>query len=251
MRKLIGTAFGAVLGLGCVGSASAQQQGPVVLPAEIFLCNYTEGSDVGDLNAVNKTYNAWADKNGLKSITSLLLTPHFYSNELEYDVVGMDIWASGAAMGSGLGQMMAPGSPIPDYDKVVNCPAHQFFALVGIKPPQGEGEPAVFEVADCTVKANRSTDDGIAALTAVTQLWAGWGVGDAHAALIPVAGETGDANYTFKWLVGYPSWAAFGSVFEHYAGGAVAEAAQITDNVMQCNSARMYDVTAIRQMQTD
>jgi len=251
MKKWSSIPFGFALALAGPGEALAQDQPPVVLPVELFLCNYIGGNDIDDLNAVNDDYNEWADANGLNSITSLVLTPNFHSDELEFDVIGMDIWESGAAMGSGIAQMMAPGSPIPDYEEVVDCPAHQMFALVGIKPPQDEGETAVFEFTDCTVKENRTADDGIVAVTAVVELWADWGVGDAHAVLFPVAGEAGDADYTFKWLTRYPSWEAFGTVFDRYAAGAVAQAGQILENVMECNSSRMYDVTSIRQMQTE
>lgn len=248
MKKLSGIPAGIILAAAGLGSASAQNQEPPVLPVQVFACNYVAGNDVDDLNAVNDDYNEWADSNGLDSVTSLVLTPNFRSAELEYDVFGMDIWQSGAAMGSGMTQLMAPGSPIPDYDDVVSCPEHQLFALVGIKPPPGPSEHAVFEVADCTVKDNRTANDGIAAVTAVTELWADWDVGDAHAVLFPAAGETSDADYTFKWLTRYPSWEAYGAVFDHYAAGAVAQTAQILGNVLQCDSSRLYDVASIREM---
>jgi hypothetical protein len=248
MSNLKAMAIGALVAVASLGGAAAQE-GPPVLPVELFLCNYRPGNDAGDLERVNTAYNRWADSRNLNSITSLVLTPSYHSDQLEYDVIGMDIWENGAAMGRGSAMMRSPGSPIPDFDEVVDCPAHQMFALVGIKPPPGESDTAIFEFSNCTVKENRSADDGIAAVGAVAQMWTDWNVGDAHAVLFPVAGEAGDATYTFKWITRYPSYEAYGSVFDHYAAGAVAAAERIISPVMTCDSSRIYDATTIRAMQ--
>lgn len=250
MNKLNKFAVGALLSLAGLANVLAQEA-PPVLPVEVFVCNYRAGNDASDLNRVNATFNRWADSRGLDTVTSLLLTPSFHSDELEADVIGMDIWASGAALGRGNTMMRSQGSPAADYDAVVDCPAHQMFALVGLKPPPTPSETAVLEFANCTVKENRSADDGIAAVNAVIQLWADWDIGDAHAVLFPVAGETSDSAYTFKWLTRYPSYDAFGMVFDHYAAGAVAAAERIITPVMTCDSSRMYDARTIRQMQAD
>lgn len=248
MNNLKTIALGALIASIRLGSVAAQEA-PPVLPVDLFLCNYRPGNDAGDLNRVNTAYNRWADSHNMNSVTSLVLTPSYHSDQLDYDIIGMDIWQNGAAMGSGAMMMRSQGSPVADYDAVLDCPAHQMFALVGIKPPPGPSDTAILEFSNCTVKENRSADDGIAAVSAVAQMWADWNVGDAHAVLFPVAGETGDATYTFKWITRYPSYAAFGTVFDHYAAGAVATAERILAPVMTCDSSRIYDASTIREMQ--
>jgi hypothetical protein len=73
----------------------------------------------------------------------------------------------------------------------------------------------------------------------------------AHAARFPVSGETPDADYTRKWTSCYPSVAAFGNLFDHYAAGAVQQANAIIDPVMSCDNSRMYDVETVRRSAQD
>jgi len=240
--------FGSLMAL--TGSAAFAQDDFPVLPIEMFGCSYLSGQGLSDLGSPSDTFNEWADGAGITDLTSVVLSPHFFSAELEYDVIGMDIWESGAALGEGVASIGSDPDSVSEFNEVVDCSAHALFALVGIQPPpDGLADGGLFEFSDCTVRANRSADEGIDAVVAITEMMSPWTVGDAHGVLFPVAGETPDVDYTFKWITYYPSAQAFGTVFDRYASGAVQTAGSIIDPVMECDISRMYDVQVIREAQ--
>ena len=250
MKTFEGLALGAILA--SVSATAFGQDEMPIFPVEAFGCTYAGDSDRGDLDRAFDGFNDWADEQGITNLTSLLLTPQFFSSELGYDVVGMDIWEDGAAFGSGLSGMMSDPDALASFDGVVDCASHSLYALVGVKPPAEESpNKGIFEFTDCWIKENRSPDDGIAAVAAIAGMTASWNVGDAYGVLFNVAGETGDADYTFKWLSYYPSYEAFGSVFDHYAAGAVQQADAIIDPVMTCNSSRMFDMEVMRESEAN
>lgn len=219
-----------------------------VLPTEGFSCNFRAGQDASDLDAANEGFNEWADGQGITNLTTFQMTPHYYSPEQENEVLFLDIWEDGASMGSGVGAIMSDPDSVADFEEVLDCSAHALYALVGTKPPPNPiVDNGLFEFTDCTLKENRSPDDGIAAVVAIGELWAPWGLGDANGVMFPVSGETPDAGYTFKWITYYPSIAALGTVFDNYSAGAVVAAGAIIDPVMTCNNSRMYSLTVMRE----
>ena len=232
--------------LASVFSAAIAQEDMTALPVEMFGCTFKDEMGMADIERANRSFNNWADRNDVNSVSSLMLTPHFFSPDQEFELIGMDIWESGADMGAGVTKLMADDSAVEDYVAALDCPAHALFALVGIKPPQGDPQGGLLEFTDCTLRADHSADDGIAAATAIANMMTPWGLNDAHAVLFPVSGESPDADYTFKWITYYPSVAAFGGVFDHFAAGAAREAGAIVDPVMSCNNSRMYDVSTVR-----
>jgi len=250
MKMYQSLALGALLA--SVSFAALAQDEMPVLPTEVFGCNYVGDSDRGDLDRAFARFNDWADDNGIGNLTSLLLTPQFFSTEREFDVIGMDIWENGASFGSGVSGMMADPDALAGFEGVVECSAHGLYALVGVKPPEQDAPAGgIFEFTDCWIRENRSPDEGVAAIAEFAAMTAGWNVGDAYGALFNIAGETADTDYTFKWLTYYPSYEAFGSVFDHMAAGGVQQAGAIVDPVMHCNSSRMYDMEVMRESQAN
>lgn len=250
MKHLSLSVLGALLST--TGFSALSQDAFPVLPVDGFSCNFQAGQDASDLDSVNASFNEWADGQGITGLTTVQMTPQYHSAELEYEVLFLDIWNDGATFGSGVGAILADPSSVADFQEVIDCPAHSLFALVGVQPPaDGLADNGVFEFTDCTIKENRSPDDGIAAVTAIGAMWAPWAVGDAHGVMFPVSGESPDADYTFKWITYYPSIQAFGSVFDHYAAGAVQTAGAIIDPVMTCNSSRMYTLTVLREAEDE
>jgi hypothetical protein len=178
-------------------SAQAQEEFPV-LPVEIFACNFVGTSDMNDLNAAFDDFNAWADSNGIDDLTIYLLTPNFFSVDFEFDLIGLNIWPDGAAFGSGNASMAGDPDALASFEGVVDCAAHSLYALVGVKPPMQDPQSGgLFEFTDCTMQGNRSTDEGIAAVAAASELFSQWNLNDAHAAMFNIAGLPLDTSYQF------------------------------------------------------
>jgi hypothetical protein len=247
MNRVLSALLGLVLTVSGQAVIAQDAQDPEVLPVEAYICHFRDGMDNSHIDEANGAFNRWADSAGLTGLTALMLTPTFYSSELEADIVGMDIWQNGAAMGNGVAKIASDPDSVAAYEKAVDCSAHQFFALIGVKPPSGDlTDGGMMSFQNCKLNQTRSMDDAIATATAVSELEGAWNLGDAHALLVPVAGETSDADYDFKWVSYYPSVQAFGSLFDHYAAGAVQTVEQMVDPVMACDSSRMYSVTVAR-----
>ena len=233
----------------CTAGLSAQaQEAPPVLPVEIYACSYVGTSDLGDVERSFDELNEWADENGIDDLTIYMLTPSFYSADNEYDVLSFNIWPDGAAFGSGNAQMSDDPDAAGFFAGVVDCAAHSMYALVGVKPPEQDVQSGgLWEFTNCTMKGNRSTDEGVAAVTAVGQLFDRYNVNDAHAALFNIAGLPLDTSYQFKWVTYYPSYESWGSLFDGVVSdGAVQEIGAIVDPVMQCDSSRIYSGAVMR-----
>lgn len=249
MKKMRSLSIGAVLGaLVCICSASAQQQIPF-LPTELFICNYQDGNDMSDLQGVHDEFNEWADGAGVNSFTAYMLMPAFHSNELAADVIYMNIWNSGEAMGNGAATIAA-GDGAAGFDEVLDCGAHQLFMLAGIKPPSDGllANGAVFQFTNCTLMDNRNGGDGIAAAQAWANATGEAGILDAQALLFPVAGEVGSADYSFKWITGTSSVRAFGrSIDQYMAGGLVQTRGSMMRDLASCDSQRIYNSVLVRE----
>lgn len=227
--------------------AYAQQEVPV-LPVEIFACNFVGDSDMSDLNRSFRAFNTWADQNGIDDLTIYLLTPSYFSEDVDYDIIGLNIWPDGSAFGRGNAQMSSDPDSLSSFNGVVDCAAHSLYALVGVKPPVEEPQSGgMFEFSNCTMKGNRSNDEGIAAVAAASEFFGQWNLNDAHAALFNIAGLPSDTSFQFKWITYYPSYETFGSLFDHMVNeNGVQTLGAMLDPVMQCDSSRFYNTTVMR-----
>jgi len=245
--KILGKLF--IGFLFCTAGLLAQaQEAPPVLPVELYGCSLAGTSDMGDVEGSFDELNEWADERGIDDLTIYQLTPSFVSADNEFDVISFNIWPDGAAFGSGNAAFADDPDAAGFFTGVLDCPAHALYALVGVKPPQQDTQSGgQWEFTNCTMKGNRSTDEGVAAATAVAELFNRYNINDAQAVLFNIAGEALDTSYDFKWITYYPSIEAWGSLFDGVVGdGAVQEIGAIVDPVMECDSSRIYNGTVIR-----
>lgn len=253
MRSLANLSFGFLIGMAAITAEAQAPDDFAVLPVDTFICNFAGTSDMGDLQDAFDEFNAWADAETISDLTIYLLTPSFYSEDITYDIVGFNIWGSGASFGSGNTAMSGDPDSLAPFEGVVECSSHSLYALVGVKPPvQDPQSGSLWEVSNCTMKGNRSTDEGVAAVAAASQLFAQWNLNDAHAALFNISGLPSDTSYDFKWLTYYPSYDTFGSLFDNLVNsGSVQTLGAMLDPVMDCDSSRMYNMTLMREATTE
>jgi len=247
MKTLAKLAVGSSLLL--AGMAAQSQEAPPVLPTEIYTCNFVGTSDMSDMMDAMDDFNAWADRANITDLTIYLLTANYYSEDLDYDLVGLNIWPNGAAWGSGSDKIGADPDALAPFEGVVDCQGHALYALVGVKPPVVEvADGGLFEFSNCTLEGNRSGDEGVAAVTAASEIFAQWNLNDAHAALFNIAGLPPDTSYDFKWLTYYPSYSAYGSLFDHIVGGnEISTLNNLLNPVMACDSSRMSSTSVVRE----
>jgi hypothetical protein len=229
-------------------SVYAQDEPPTWAPLELFGCNFVEGADMDDLDAVIDNWNDWMDENGLDNYTGVVLSPHFTAGPFPYDVLWVGVWEDSAALG-GTQQWLAEGGEIQDdFAEVVQCPLHQAFASNNVQPPAEATGIVPVAFSNCTINEGRIGPEARAAIVEYTEYLAEHGSVNGHWILRPAAGEQADADYSFKWVRSYSSWSEVGEYFDLlYNGGGIQRLGQITGRVMSCDSPRLYNSRLVRE----
>jgi len=251
MRSL--TAVGAATTATLVfGSAVAQQQPQQ--PAgtvEIFACNFNNGQDMDDLLAAARRFNAWADQNGANDYTALILTPYAFSDEITFDALWLGAWPSGTAMGMGETKWLATGGQVQTaFDNVVECGSHAFYAGAVLHQPAGPApEDGVVLFTNCSLINGRTPAEAIAARREWSDYMVGRGDDGFSGVMFPLAGESPDADYTYKAIHGFASVEQLGKSVDLYTTGGVQRQNQILGRVVDCDSPRLYLSHRVRQAQ--
>lgn len=246
-----GVAFAALI-LICSGPAQAQQR---PAPIEILACNFIDGAAGEDLQGPMNDLNEWMDEQNLHNFNISTLVPMYTSEAFTYDVLFFNRWIDGHAMGQTLAAFFGPdGAEVGEgFNDVVDCSSSTAFGGILIKPPGESRNGGPLQFFNCTVKENRTMGDGIAAINAWAKAASESGTesGTGHAVLFPLAGESPDATYSFKWLVLFESFEAYGDSLDALLTPGGPQIGAIINPVMDCDSPRIYNQIINRQAQTD
>ncbi len=243
-----------VLCLAVVGVAPAvaeeQAMAPTFRPVEIYGCTYQDGMGMADLAKVTASFNAWMDETGQHDYWAYVLVPYFRSKELEYEVLWVGGWQSGAAMAKSIERWMTEGSAAAaDFDKVIDCAANTNFAVMDLQPPGTPAASGPVEFSNCTVEKGRKMSDALAAVRAWVAYEKEQGIAADHFLLFPAYGESSKAEYDFKWVTS-STWAAFGKSYDQYGtGGGWKKAGELFEDLLDCDSGRVYQGTRTRSLE--
>ena len=109
--------------------AQDEQKLPEFSPIETYTCNYKDGMDSGDFDAVVDAWNAWMDKDGDNSYWAATVTPYYYGSET-FDIGWIGAWKDGASMGTGTDRWLSEGGEYAaQFAAVVDCETHSGFAV--------------------------------------------------------------------------------------------------------------------------
>jgi hypothetical protein len=122
--------------------------------------------------------------------------------------------------------------------------------MLTLRPPVAPERAGPVEASTCKLRLGATLD---AALTAA-QEWVDYtdtiGSTTAHWLLFPAYGERSDADYTFKWAVGYESFEAFGRDYDQLTNGSALDRYnELFELVLDCDSPRLYSARTIRAPQ--
>lgn len=250
----------AIAALMAFGSAStfSQDGPPRFAPIELYGCNFTDGSDMGDVNAAFDDLNEWMDELAVDDFTLLTMVPFFYSAEFPYDFIILGAWPSGASMGASLNSWVNESGDLPSqFQEVIECPMHQGMASLNLNEPSGggggnDGGRFVVSFSNCSVAEGRTPPEAVSGI----QEWIGYqkenGLDTFEWVAVPGPGETADADYTFKWISSYPSYQVFGQSYEiRVNNGGLGRYDDIFSRLLSCDSSRVYNASFIRQSASD
>jgi len=114
------------------------------VPTELWACNYNEGQGPDDLDVVAGKWNAYMDENEADAYLAWTLTPQYFTDEQDFDVLWLGAWKNGNEMGQGRDNYHATGGAImAEFGKVIDCGAHLGFVSRAFKlPPDDDAGPS-------------------------------------------------------------------------------------------------------------
>ena len=68
------------------------------VPTELYACKYNEGQGSDDLDAVVGKWNAYMDESEADAYLAWTLTPQYFTDEQDFDVLWLGAWKDGNAM---------------------------------------------------------------------------------------------------------------------------------------------------------
>lgn len=223
-------------------------------PVEAFACSFKDGAGPEDLDEVVAEWNQWMDENGQGSYFAVTMWPNFYG-ERAFDFAWLGAWQSGTEMGIGADKWVTEGQEVAaKFWEIIDCSAHTNFATSQLKAPEGEDEDGSFVLSfsDCSFK-----EDG-GGMEAMLEAQKSWNAhSDEHGfvggtwMMFPVYGENVDADYDFKYVESAPDYKAFGANWQLYSEGHYQESQDLFSPVIDCDSARVYNVNVVREMAED
>lgn len=243
MKRFASPIIGACAAFCVFQSASAQQNEPTPTPiVEVYGCTFTGNNDLADFQAVAERWSDWSDRRNVTDYTAFIMTPFLFSAQLEYDVLWLGAWPTGAAMAAGEARWVAEGGEVAAaFEAITDCAIHQHFAELVIRAPEAPPpENGVASFRDCKLHEGRIVPE---AITAAGQ-WAEYLVQNGSdlftAFLFPLAGESDEADYNFKIVEGHADLAAYGQTTDIVTRGGFMRAEELFDRLMDCDSPRVY-----------
>ncbi|MEX2124887.1 MAG: hypothetical protein WD795_13410 [Woeseia sp.] len=192
------------------------------------------------------------DDNNTDDYAAWTLTPVFYGPEQDFDVIWLGAYRDGNAMGKDMDTWLASGGELQAaFDKVVNCNAHLAMASAMYKAPADGATPSsgFITMMDCKLNEGHRYVD----IKAAEMKWgehltrSGSTAGYWH--WTPTYGG-GDAEFDYKVVFAYPTFADIGADFERYANEGGRERSEETfGEIDECDDARVYATTSRRAAQ--
>ena len=243
MKTLISSfLIGCLLLAGSV-NAVAQDDGMLVIPVELFTCNYNDQKGPGDLDKVITKWNKWADKNGVDDYAAWTLTPYYFGAEQEFDVIWLGAGKDAVALGKAQDSYLAEDEGLhAAFNEVLTCDAHVNYASINFKAAPNEETPSnsVLTFSDCTFKEGATFDALGKAMGQWSQHLTDGGSNASVFHWYPVYGG-GNEEFSFKWLEAHKNFAEMGADFERYGNGRGFETRRgLLNHLISCDSRRAY-----------
>ena len=140
MKKiLLSTFFASLVFLVGSGGVSAQDDGMLIIPVELYTCTFNDRQGPNNLDRVVDKWNEWADRNAVDDYAAWTLTPYYFGPQQEFDVIWMGAGKSAVALGRAQDLYLAKDDGlVEDFEDVLDCDGHSNFASVNYKaPPEG------------------------------------------------------------------------------------------------------------------
>ena len=242
-KTLISSVMGMLVFFAGFGTVSAQDDGMLVIPVELYACSYKEQKGPDDLDKVVDKWNAWADKHGIDDYAAWTLTPYYFGAEQEFDVIWLGAGKDAVALGKAQDTYLSENEGMDaEFNEVITCDTHANMASINFKAPPKGATPknTVMTFSDCSYKDGAS----FSALSAAMGEWsqhmsdAGSKAGVWH--WYPAYGGGGE-EFSFKWIEAHKNFEELGDDYESFGnGGGFVTSGRLFGHLLSCDSSRAY-----------
>ena len=253
MKKiLLSTFFASLVFLVGSGGVSAQDDGMLVIPVELYTCTFNDRQGPDNLDRVVDKWNEWADRNAVDDYAAWTLTPYYFGPQQEFDVIWMGAGKSAVALGRAQDLYLAKDDGLAeDFEDVLDCNGHSNFASVNYKAPPEGATPAtsVLTFSDCKYKEGATFSAVSAAMAQWSQHLSDEGSVTGIWHWYPAYGGGGE-EFDFKWLQAHENLADLGADYDRYAtGGGFRTRGRLLNHLIDCDSSRAYIAQSRRFVQ--
>jgi len=235
----------------CFGSVladsheAAADEPNVASPVEMFACKYNKGKGPADLDAAVKTFNAWADKNGVDDYFAWTLVPYYSSPEQDFDV----IWLGGSKKARTLGKVQDTwiakgGKAQQGFNDVWTCDTHAAYSSLRMKVPPTRTVPGnvVISFSDCNTAEDSSFDTLYEPLIEWGKYREGHGSTAGMWIFFPSFGGGGD-DFEFKFVSAYQNLEELGADWDQMNESGWQKVNELFAGKLSCDASRTYLAT--------
>ncbi len=262
MRKVLTASVSAAMCL-FAGSAwadsHAESDGPSVVPAETWTCNYHDGKGPDDLNKVVDAWNEWMDDRNQNDYFAAIVTPAYYGPDA-FDVGWIGGWLNGNAMGSGTDLWINEGGEVNEqFNEVIECDTHAGWGSMQLRePPENDDEDDntfVLSFSNCSFKEAAEGEDVFENFMAAQGQWNDYA--DEHGIIagawmmFQIYGQEEEAEYDFKYVTSEDDFTMVGANWQKFADGHWRKSEELFEDILDCDVSRVYAATVVRNIVTD
>ncbi len=245
LKTITQLVLSSLIAVGGIAPAAAQDDtGPDFAAVDLYTCKYKDRQGPRDLDDAVKKMNDWMDKSDASAYTAWSFTPHYVTDQQDFDFLWIGASPDYATMGVSNDRYLESGGDVAEaFAKVADCAVHINVASLNVKPlPEGPPDQTpVISIANCTVADGRRMDDVVAANVK-------WGVARANNGStagtwmwFPVFGG-GDVGFDFTIVNGYAGHTELGQEMNAYFASQSWKAARQTfAGLVSCDVARVYN----------
>ncbi len=212
-------------GIGMADEHEGEAEPNVASPLEMFACTYNEGKGPADLEAANKKWNAWADKQGFDDYSAWTLVPYYSGPEQDFDVLWMGGSEKAKAMGRAQDSWLATGGKVQEAFLIVTF-------------------------SDCNTADGVSFDDLYMPLIEWGK-YKGENGSTAGMWVFFAAFGGGGEKFDFKWVTAHQNLEDMGADWDQYSESGWQKANELFAGKLSCDSQRAYVTTNIRMAEDD
>jgi hypothetical protein len=240
-RLLLAAATAACTFFMGTGLSSAQDGPPQFAPVELWACDYRDGKDQGDLQAVLEDLVRLSDDT---PTATRMLSPYLRGPQQAMDFIYIATWPDGSTMGRDVANYLENGSDADAaWEDTVDCSASLLYARLMINQPSAEPDDDdnfILTVSDCKVAHGRSTGQAIGAIQRYNEYRVTNGSDITTLLWFPVYGG-GGAEFDFKQVHVYNDYQHLGDSFQWVVDNQAYQVDQdMTDGLVSCDEARVY-----------